>query len=170
MGFFKKTISVSEMGNVLFDITVSKEFHKPVMEHFSRLKGVDLDTVRGELMLLIMVLVDLMLYSDRFRGKYGGKADQVLLQYLARFKSRAGSDEFSNGFIELLEHRSKVYRDIIGVGNASPPTYPYSIKVAETFTKFCGVENDPQAVIMMAIEFGTISHSIIRFVDNYVLR
>lgn len=168
MGLYKKKISASEMGNVLYNFTVVEETHKTAMKHFSNIEGIDLDHVWAELILLTVFIVDLILRSGHIRERYGNKADEVLLQYLACFKRKTKQGNFSDQFIDLLEDRCRVYNKIIETDGPSLPRH-FPSKIAGEFAKYCGVENNLAFQIAAMQEFGSIFGTIVDFIDNYRL-
>jgi hypothetical protein len=163
MGLFKKKISASEMGNVLYNFTVMEQTHKTAMKHFSTIEGLDLARVRVELMFLtIFIAGNVLGFGRRVREKYGNKADEVFDEYLRCFKQQTDQDNTGDEFGASLYDRLTVY------GNIGPSTdRHWPSKLAEAFGRYCGLEKHIGFEIVAMQEFDLIFGTIIDFIDNY---
>jgi hypothetical protein len=164
----KKKITASEMGEVLFNFTVSNETYKNAMEHFCGINGIDCDRVRDELILLTVTIVELALRSHSVYKAHRDRVDEVLIRYLACFKEQTEQNNTGDEFIDLLEDRGKIYNKIIENDDPIATTHP-PFNIAEAFAKFCGAENQPFFLFVAMQEFGSILSTVREFLDSYRL-
>ena len=156
-------LSVPDVAATLYNFTINEETYETTVNRLRDIEGIDVRQLRSELIFLTVVIVDIVLRSEKLHQIHGAKANEIFPHHLNCFKEQttiAGADA---AFIDLLNERGNIYHAIIQNRQNSPSLF--SFELADAIAKYCGVTN-PAFHLAVMHEFGSLMDTVGEFLET----
>lgn len=160
-------MSVSNTAATLYNFTVNEQTYQATFDSVRDAEEVDLLQLHSEFILLTVVIVDIVLRSEKIHQIHGPKADKVFSEYLNCFKEQTTVDGADQAFIDLLNDRGNVYKAIIE--NRDPASELLFFELTQAFAKYCGATSGAFHLAVLK-EFGSLMETIGKFLETVHLK
>ena len=164
----KTKIKVSEMSTVLYNYTVNPEYLINTVESLDKEKVLDRNEIKLEIIILIVVIVDYLLRSEKIHRLFGEKSNDLFINYLSLFKEETESVDMDSIFIGLLNERGNIYNAVLHEKVQLNPSVT-SFEIGELFSKNVGVQNQPLFIMKVSQIFSSNLKILGELLDKFKL-
>ena len=109
----EKRVKIDDMSKALYAYTTDKNSIESSINILDKNNNLDRNAIKIELTLLIIIIIDYLIRSQKFKKRNGEKANQLMISYLSHFKNETEKIGTGDSFIDLLEERGEVYNRFI---------------------------------------------------------
>ena len=156
-------MSVADAAATLYNFTIDEQSYKETFACLRETKEVDFHEVHSELIFLTVVVVDVVLRSERIHKIHGEKAEEIFSAYLNCFKeqtSAAGADQV---FLTLLNDRGAIYNKILE--NTDGPPELQLLELTTAIVTKCGGSSGEFHLAALR-EFGSLMETVGKFLET----
>ena len=156
-------MSVADAAATLYNFTVDEHTYKETFACVRQTKEVDFLQVHSELILLTVVVVDVVLRSERIHKIHGQKADEIFPAYLNCFKEQTTVAGADRAFLAVLNDRGAAYNEILE--NADGSSELLLLDLTTAIAKNCGGSSGEFHLAVLR-EFGLLMETVGKFLET----
>jgi len=169
MEIFKRSnkIKAQEFGKLLYDFTFDVRTFQRLEKKLSDVEVLDIEIVRTEFIFLLMIIIELLLFSELAIKRFKRLNEEIFLNYLYYIKTesvfRNANDD---SILEDYDIRHSKYTDAIKRKMENPDNNLF-IEIGEIFAEYCNRKYDLYFIMTASMEFGVLISTISKVIESY---
>lgn len=169
MKIFKRSnkLKVKEFGKLLYDFTFDERAFQSLKDKLSGVEGLDIEIVRTEFIFLVMIIIELLLFSGFTIKRFKGLNKEIFLMYLYYIKNESVfRDDSDNSLLKSIDVRHSKYNDAIKKNMENPENNSF-IEIGEIFAEYCDKKHNLYLIMAITMEFGVLISTIRKTIESY---